>query len=94
MQAQGVERFSSGMDVFDATGERIGRVTAVAVRLRPVAGSPDPSAPCPEEVMLDVHTNGFLGLGPRVDVPVTEVDRVEGHCVFLRRPVRELRRRL
>lgn len=91
MDAHQREQLTPGMEVYDATGQRVGSLTAVAVRLHPERGSFDPTAPCPDEVMLDVHTSGFLGFGERLDVPITVVERIEGHTIFLARPIRELR---
>lgn len=88
-----VAKLAPGMDVYDATGHRIGVVTAVARRLRLDPGCPDPSIPCVEEQVLDVHTSGFLGLGERIDIPLALIERLEVHCIFLTRPVRELRHR-
>jgi sporulation protein YlmC with PRC-barrel domain len=91
MQAVRFDHLQPGMDVFDATGHNIGRVTAIARRLVWEPGCPDPNVPCVEEKVLDVHTSGFLGLGERIDVPLSMIESVEDHCIILSRPATELR---
>jgi hypothetical protein len=84
MQTWDFNQIHPAMDVRDRGGEKIGTVDQVHYNEPATVGGDGGAARLPANGLIEVKT-GFLGLGRRLYVPLSEVDDVLSDSVFLSR---------
>lgn len=77
-----LDRIAPGMDVYDATGQRIGTVEAIYHEILPETNGNNGAVP-PFEEGIEIKTEKFLGLGGYLSVPLDTIVRIDGNSIFL-----------
>lgn len=81
-EAELASQIPQGADVYDADGQKVGRVARVRCRAQVAPGDAGQVEEPPRPAAIEVRT-GFLGLGKHLYIPVDAIrELVSGHLVL------------